>query len=261
MLSRRRNPVVLSGLNDLEKRYKSPRTTRAPSNPQSRPTSRKKVRHSTPSPDSRSVSPQLSVTSHRISPNPSLFVYERSPSPKRTSSRVEVSPKKSSHSGSTNTVTTIGPVGPTGPAGLIGPTGANGMSVFPSGCHIYVDSTFGNNSTGQRQDKAKPFSTLSAAQNIALSGDLIIVRPCTYTAQGLGKNGVNWFFEPGSIVNLPDNCSSIFCDPMNASYTVRGYGSFYGGRILELTGNGNIIFEGDVLDSLGSGYPAIRVYE
>lgn len=53
------------------------------------------------------------------------------------------------------------------------------------------------------------FQTLTQAKNFAQSGDLIIVMPGTYVENDLLKNGVNWYFMPGAIVNFTATATTI----------------------------------------------------
>src|SRR5690242_17818907 len=50
-----------------------------------------------------------------------------------------------------------------------------------------------------------PFTTLAAAKAEAQSGDTIVVSPGTYNENDLLKDGVNWLFLEGAIVdwNVP----------------------------------------------------------
>jgi hypothetical protein len=107
---------------------------------------------------------------------------------------------------------------------------------------VYV-ATNGVDATGARNNLAKPFLTLEAARDAALSGDTIFVYPGAYTVtstatNGLAKDGVNWYFYPGAIVNkstagplfmLP-NTFTIGCNIYgNASFNLSGsatYGIF-----------------------------------
>jgi hypothetical protein len=88
----------------------------------------------------------------------------------------------------------------------------------------YVDAVNGDNGTGTLGDFTKPFLTLQAAQTAASSGTTIVVRPGTYSAALLGKNGVNWYFMPGATVNFSTN--SAFAASGAMSYSVFGYGVF-----------------------------------
>lgn len=83
--------------------------------------------------------------------------------------------------------------------------------------------------------------SLAAARDQAVSGQLIIVKAGTYTmttADGqLFKSGVNWYFNPGAIVNFTNTRVTvtdgigygIFDDRLSGavSCTIDGYGEFY----------------------------------
>ena len=76
-------------------------------------------------------------------------------------------------------------------------------SAVLAGNVVIVDAVNGNDSTGVAGDLAKPFLTLLAAQTAASAGQTIVVYPGTYTSSSsLGKNGVNWHFMLGAIVNF-----------------------------------------------------------
>lgn len=68
------------------------------------------------------------------------------------------------------------------------------------------------------------FSTLSAAKTAAQSGDTILVYPGVYSVSGnLLKNGVNWYFFNGAIVNanMGNFVTAIFDDtPLGANGSV-----------------------------------------
>ncbi len=92
-----------------------------------------------------------------------------------------------------------GPFG--GPQGEVGPTGSS----F-TGRQLWVDSVFGDDSTGLPERFDFPYLTLYAAQVDAVSGDVINVRPGTYSNDYmLGKDGVDWYFSDGIVVK----CSSV----------------------------------------------------
>lgn len=66
---------------------------------------------------------------------------------------------------------------------------------------LYVNGQANTNYSAVKGRVDFPFQTLTAAKNAAKSGDTIIVMPGTYAENDLLKNGVNWFFMPGSVVS------------------------------------------------------------
>jgi hypothetical protein len=97
-------------------------------------------------------------------------------------------------------------------------------SVAQTGNVVWVDKVNGNDSTGERGRTDKPFLNLIAAQEAALDGDLVYVRPGVYSASNLGKNGVNWFFAEGTKINgTASGGECIFGDQNNPKkYRVLG---------------------------------------
>jgi hypothetical protein len=96
---------------------------------------------------------------------------------------------------------------------------------------LYV-SVNGNDTTGARNNLAKPFLTLEAARDAASSGDTIFVYPGAYTVtttdtNGLAKDGVNWFFYPGAIVTKTTNGWMFSLSGLASACNVYGKGSFY----------------------------------
>jgi hypothetical protein len=70
--------------------------------------------------------------------------------------------------------------------------------------------------TNQTTGAVTYYSTLELARDGAVSGDTIYVNPGTYTVtttdtNGLSKSGVNWYFEPGSVVSKA-TINNIFND-------------------------------------------------
>lgn len=92
-------------------------------------------------------------------------------------------------------------------------SGSGGAS---AGGHVaIVDAVNGSDTTGTVN--GPPFLTLAAAKAAAVSGTTIIVRPGTYNENNLLKDGVNWNFMPGAIVDftqvsLVDAAYAIFDD-------------------------------------------------
>lgn len=62
----------------------------------------------------------------------------------------------------------------------------------------------GSDALGQRERVDKPFLTLTAAKNAAVSGDTIRVESGVYAENNLWKGGVVWDFDPGASVQFTD---------------------------------------------------------
>lgn len=110
------------------------------------------------------------------------------------------------------------------------PLGSAGSST--SGNSLFVDVD-GSDATGTRERFDKPFLTLEAALAAASSGDCIFVRPGHYSpATQLFKNGVNWFFEPGTWVDgQTSGTGYLFDDSVDGANeavkcTIGGHGVF-----------------------------------
>jgi len=74
-------------------------------------------------------------------------------------------------------------------------------AAVPSGKGVYVDASYGSDSSGTRGNASAPFKSIPAAKAAALSGDTIYVYPGLYTSQtNLLKAGVNYWFYPGAIL-------------------------------------------------------------
>lgn len=92
-----------------------------------------------------------------------------------------------------------------------------------TGNTVWVDVVNGNNGTGISGRQDLPFATIAAAQAVAASGDIIIIRPGSYTATNLGKAGVRYHFEDGAIVTAAGN---MWVNTGAISYSVTGDGHF-----------------------------------
>jgi len=99
-------------------------------------------------------------------------------------------------------------------------------SAVLAGNVVIVDAVNGDDLTGVAGDLAKPFLTLLAAQTAASASQTIVVYPGTYTSSSsLGKNGVNWHFMLGAIVNFTG--SSAWAPSTTAvTFKVSGDGEF-----------------------------------
>ena len=82
-----------------------------------------------------------------------------------------------------------GPTGPTGPqgtpgsavaTGTTGPTGPTGNG-SPQGKTLTVDSVYGDDTTAAADRYVKPFLTITSALSNASAGELVFVRPGTYS--------------------------------------------------------------------------------
>lgn len=89
------------------------------------------------------------------------------------------------------------------PAEVLAALGGQATVDFAGSKTIYVSK--GANATDTRTglsayDANRPFATLTAAKDAAVSGDTISVGPGDYNERNLLKNGVNWCFLPGARV-------------------------------------------------------------
>lgn len=94
----------------------------------------------------------------------------------------------------------------------------------------------GDDSSAQKGNIARRYSTLAGAQSAAINGDRIIVSPGGYNigSSSLGKNGVDWIFLPGAaVVNDPSTGEAIWdvSGGSAISFAVRGYGYFFQKRL------------------------------
>lgn len=154
--------------------------------------------------------------------------------------------------------------GAQGPQGIQGPSGTNGLPGPDTNYQkiLYVDPN-GNDVTGTKGAIAKPFLTIEAAVNAASLGDLIIINSGSYTpTSNLAKNGVLYYFCPGSIITKT-TAGAIFDFSASATYTleiiIKGCGNFYKtsttGEVFNLTNNTNAIsvtFEFDIASATHS---------
>jgi hypothetical protein len=117
-----------------------------------------------------------------------------------------------------------------------------------------------------KYDPYNPYATLTKAQTDAVSGDTIVVLPGVYSDYALGKDGVNWYFYNGAIVNGVSAIETYMWGDNGTAmtYSVGGYGQFnmtlsedtgtniYG--LLMSNVNSNIIIYGLSLDATIDNY-------
>lgn len=96
---------------------------------------------------------------------------------------------------------------------------------------VFVDPS-GNDASGVRENPARPFNTLGAAQAAALGGDTIVLVSGTYAASNLGKSNVNWFLNGGAVIQ-----GSPAFGLTNVSTTIGGPGIIDGLLAIRLQGS------------------------
>jgi hypothetical protein len=122
-------------------------------------------------------------------------------------------------------------------------------SDVPTGNLLWVDAVNGVDALAMRGRMTIPFKTLVAAKNAALSGDTIMVLLGTYTTdQQLAKNGVNWHFINGAVVNNSVSpYPSLFLVNAAMTFKVTGAGYFFAAsqHVLEVTDSSAVVhFQG-----------------
>lgn len=94
---------------------------------------------------------------------------------------------------SSNTLTLTNPTG-----GTLTTT-INVGSSSDRGNLIFIDSVYGDDSTGSLNDANKPFLTYSAASVSAGTGDLIVIRPGNYSEKIILKDGIKIYSYPNVV--------------------------------------------------------------
>ena len=97
-----------------------------------------------------------------------------------------------------------------------------------TGWLVFVDQVNGNDSTGERGRNDRPFLQLNAARTAAQAGDTIVVLPGSYLPTApLLKNGVNWHFHAGAIVQETLGVVDMWSDAgSTVACKVTGWGQF-----------------------------------
>lgn len=135
--------------------------------------------------------------------------------------------------------------------------------VYKAGEMLYVDSVYGNDSTAVAGSLFQTYLTPAAAQTAAGVGDVIVVRPGSYTVSSLGKNGVNWLLMAG--VTFTNSSGFIFSDDESAmSFNVYGKGklNLTAGEdsIIKISGGGTVNIECDEIYNIGGDARTIMVW-
>jgi hypothetical protein len=116
---------------------------------------------------------------------------------------------------SSNTLTLTNPTG-----GTLTTT-INAGSSSDRGNLIFIDSVYGDDSTGSLNDANKPFLTYSAASVSAGTGDLIVIRPGNYSEKIILKDGVKIYSYPNVVFS--GNLDTFITDN-NVAVNVEIYG-------------------------------------
>lgn len=114
-----------------------------------------------------------------------------------------------------------GPEGPEGQQGEQGDPGPSGPNELLLGKTLYV-SKLGDDATAIPYDIAKHYLTITAAKNDAVAGDTIVVHPGTYSETSLYKNGVNYHFINGAILQLTGTDIAFTVNDASARCKVTG---------------------------------------
>ena len=104
-------------------------------------------------------------------------------------------------------------------------------TIGPNLGRILFVSTTGNNSTAQIGDISKSYLTLESAVSASAAGDVIHVFQGTYnltttSSAGIAKDGINYYFEPGAVINKTTSGSMFNITGFTSGFNVFGYGTF-----------------------------------
>ena len=121
-----------------------------------------------------------------------------------------------------------------------------GFSGSFTGDSIWVDSVYGNDATGAADRQDLPFLTVGAALAIATAGDIVEVRPGTYTEDGLlVPSGVLLRGSGWTVTDIGDNAGTADIITMGADSAIEGItikvpaGAFAG--LVHNAGTGSVV--------------------
>lgn len=133
----------------------------------------------------------------------------------------------------------VGPTGPTGPTGS-GPTGPPGPVNVQN--TLYVDGTYGNDSSAQVENLAKPFLLIQTAINNSSSGDRIVIQHGTYNESITisGKN-LTLDFKQSTIntITISNSVINIIGFPTITNGLTIDSGSLLKGKIKDISNIGD----------------------
>lgn len=124
-----------------------------------------------------------------------------------------------------------------------------------TGKTLWVDAAYGDPANAQPYNPFRPYLNLDAAQTAATTGDIIYVRPGAYTTSGIGKDGVNWYFDAGCAVSGPIKDGGV-----TMAFSIMGQASFtHSADTLAITAaNSNVVVTAKKIESTGVASYAIR---
>lgn len=145
------------------------------------------------------------------------------------------------------------------------------LNIGNSGKMIWVDAINGSDTTGSKNFEDWPYATIQSALSVALSGDIVVVRPGDYDECVVLGDGQHLHMMDGArvvvdnaydIINFPDICWALRVESGHSA-TVSGNGEFvvlpsyvgdnYTGTnaAVEFLGSGNINFEAKRVQFIG----------
>ncbi|SRR6266540_6451697 len=128
-------------------------------------------------------------------------------------------------------------------------------SEVPTGNLLWVDQVNGVDGLAVRGRMTIPFRTLTAAKGAAKSGDKIMVLPGNYDERNLLKNGVNWHFLNGAVVQYSGTADGGIFDTSSTganqavNSAITGFGIFAVGQP-SLNAKGHVIQSAATSDHL-----------
>ena len=124
--------------------------------------------------------------------------------------------------------------------------GGGGGGTVDTGKTVWVDGINGNDGTGQSGRQDRPFATVGAALSVAVSGDLVEVRPGDYVEQGLTVPGNVLLRGAGwTCTRIGDNAGTANILTMGSGSAIEGItavvpaGAFAG--IVHTSGTGSVV--------------------
>jgi len=130
-----------------------------------------------------------------------------------------------------------------------------------TGKTVWVDATYGNNTTAEPYRFDLPYATINAATNAALSGDLVYIRPGTYSETVTLKDGVNFWADLGVTVNrIYYHNTNDFYEGITSSFLGHAKIVATNTNAIGLRGGLNIVVRVKSISATGSQIEVIRLH-